>query len=92
MTNARKNSKGNRKTSYSEREETTLLSAFHFKLEDGCKRFERDVKTGKAAKDWDAASANHPTLGLVAIVASWKATVEAVCGKPWLFEDEEEEE
>ena len=73
-------------------EAETFLSAFHFKLEDGCKRFERDVKTGKAAKDWDAASANHPTLGLVAIVASWKATVEAVCGKPWLFEDEEEQE
>lgn len=73
-------------------EAETFLSAFHLKLEDGCKRFERDVKTGKAAKDWDAASANHPTLGLVAIVASWKATVEAVCGKPWLFEDEEEQE
>jgi len=70
----------------------TFLSAFHFKLEDGCKRFERDVESGKAMEDWDAASANHPTLGLVAIVASWKASVEAVCGRTWLFEEEQETE
>jgi len=69
----------------------TFLSAFHFKLEDGCKRFERDVESGKAMEDWDAASANHPTLGLVAIVASWKASVEAVCGRTWLFEEEDTE-
>ena len=69
----------------------TFLSAFHFKLEDGCKRFERDVESGKAMEDWDAASANHPTLGLVAIVASWKASVEAVCGRTWLFEEQETE-
>jgi hypothetical protein len=69
----------------------TFLSAFHFKLEDGCKRFERDVESGKAMEDWDAASANHPTLGLVAIVASWKASVEAVCGRTWLFEELETE-
>ena len=73
-------------------EAETFLSAFHFKLEDGCKRFEEDVRTGKANEDWDAASANHPTLGLVAIVASWKASVEAVCGRSWLFEDPEKEE